>query len=172
MLTVPDLQTGDLKKTYWSPKRVARMAIFVALSAAGALIKIPSPTGTVALDSCPGYFSGISFGWLEGAIVAAIGHLFTAATTGFPLSVPMHLIIAVQMGVFAAAFWWVNKRVNLVAAVIVATLLNGVVCAFTVLPIGGMGMVISMLLPLIVGSAVNIIIAAVAYKIVKDSDMI
>ncbi len=73
---------------------------------------------------------------------------------------------------FCGGVWWVNKRVNLVAAVIVATLLNGVVCAFTVLPIGGMGMVISMLLPLIVGSAVNIIIAAVAYKIVKDSDMI
>ena len=172
MSTVPRPQTGDLRKSYWSPRRVARMAIFVALSAAGALIKIPSPTGTVALDSCPGYFSGISFGWLEGAIVAAIGHLFTAATTGFPLSVPMHVIIALQMGIFAAAFWWVNKRVGLMAAIIAATLLNGVVCAFTVLPIGGMGMVVSMLLPLTIGSAVNVIIAAAAYRIVKRSDMI
>lgn len=113
MSTDPRIREGDLKKTYWTPRRVARMAIFVALSAVGALIKIPSPTGTVALDSCPGYFSAVAFGWLEGGIVAAIGHIFTAATTGFPLGVPIHILIAAEMAVFAAAFWWISKRPGL-----------------------------------------------------------
>lgn len=140
------------------------MAVFVALSAAGAMIKIPSPTGTVALDSCPGYFSGLTFGGLEGAIVAAMGHLFTAATGGFTLGVFLHVIIAVEMGLFAAAFWWANKKLGLVAAVIVATGLNGVLCAFTVLPVGGLGFALSMIPPLLIGSAVNIIVAAAAYK--------
>ncbi len=163
---------GDLRKTYWTPRRVARMAIFVALSAVGALIKIPSPTGTVALDSCPGYFSAISFGWLEGGIVAAIGHIFTAATTGFPLSVPIHILVAVEMAVFATAFWWINKKLGVIAAIIAATFLNGVVAAFVMVPIGGMGLALGLLAPLTVGSAVNIIIAAAAYAIVKRSNMI
>ncbi|HXL04966.1 MAG TPA: ECF transporter S component [Bacillota bacterium] len=168
----PQIKEGDLKKTYWTPKRVARMAIFVALSAVGALIKIPSPTGTVALDSCPGYFSAIAFGWLEGGIVAAIGHIFTAATTGFPLSVPVHILIAAEMAVFAAAFWWINKKAGIVPAIIAATLLNGIVASFLMVPIGGMGLALGLLVPLLVGSAVNVIIAGVAYVIVKRSDMI
>lgn len=163
---------GDLRKTYWNPKRVARMAIFIALSAVGALIKIPSPTGTVALDSCPGFFSAVSFGWGEGAIVAALGHIFTAATTGFPLSVPVHILVAFEMAVFAAAFWWVGKRFGIIPAVIVATILNGVVASFAMVPFGGMGLALSLLLPLTVGSAVNIVIAAVAHVIVKKSKLI
>ncbi|NLJ60235.1 MAG: ECF transporter S component [Firmicutes bacterium] len=172
MSTDPRMKEGDLKKTYWTPRRVARMAIFVALSAVGALIKIPSPTGTVALDSCPGYFSAVAFGSLEGAIVAAIGHIFTAATTGFSLGVPIHILIAIEMAVFAAAFWWINKKVGLVPAIIGATLLNGIVGAFIMVPIGGMGLALGLLAPLLVGSAVNVIIAGVAYLIVKRSDMI
>ena len=38
---------------FFTPRRVARMAILVALSAVGAFIKIPSPTGTVALEAAP-----------------------------------------------------------------------------------------------------------------------
>lgn len=167
-----EIQEGDRRTTYWHPKRVARMAIFVALSAVGAFIKIPSPTGTVAFDSFPGYFSAVSFGWSEGAIVAAIGHMLTAATTGFPLSVPIHLLVAVEMALFAAAYWWTNRRLGLIPAVIVAVILNGVVAAFIMIPIGGMGMALGLLLPLIVGSAANIIISAVAYTIVKKSKLI
>jgi uncharacterized membrane protein len=148
------------------------MAIFVALSAVGALIKIPSPTGTVALDSCPGYFSAVSFGWLEGGIVAAVGHVLTAATTGFPLGVPIHILIAAEMAAFAAAFWWVNSRVGIAPAVIVATFLNGVVASFIMVPIGGMGLAVALLAPLTVASAINVIIAAAAHAVVKRGKMI
>lgn len=37
------------------PRRIARLAILIALSAVGALIKIPSPVGTVAFDSAPAF---------------------------------------------------------------------------------------------------------------------
>ncbi len=94
-------EKGSKKNEFWSPKRAARMAILIALSGVGALVKIPSPTGTVALDSAPGYFAAIAFGAIEGPIVAVIGHIFTALTTGFPLGFPVHLYIAVQMGVYA-----------------------------------------------------------------------
>ena len=59
-----------VKKEFWTVKRIARVAILIALSGVGALIKIPSPTGTVALDSAPGYFTAVAFGPVEGMIVA------------------------------------------------------------------------------------------------------
>lgn len=63
------------RQKFFTVKRVARMAIFTALSVVGAFIKIPSPIGTVAMDSCPGYFSALAWGYREGGIVIALGIL-------------------------------------------------------------------------------------------------
>lgn len=166
------MENTALAKTFWKPRRVARMAIFTALAAVGALIKFPSPTGTVALDSAPGYFSAIAFGWLEGGIVAALGHLLTAATTGFPLGLPIHLIIAVEQFLWAALFWFVKEKVNIWVAIIVATFCNGVLGALVVLPMGGLGLYVTLLPGLLVGSAVNIILAAAAYLAISKSGLI
>lgn len=163
---------GDLRASFWEPRRIARMAVLIALSAVGAFIKIPSPTGTVALDSAPGYFAGVAFGPVEGAIVGAIGHLFSALTTGFPLGLPLHLLVAAEQAVWVVAFWWVARHVNIVAAIVVATFLNGVVGAAILIPIGGTGLFAAVLVPLIAGSAVNVIIAAAAYKLVARSGMV
>ncbi|MBC8336163.1 MAG: ECF transporter S component [Anaerolineales bacterium] len=158
--------------TFWTPRRVARMAIFIALAAVGALIKFPSPTGTVALDSAPGYFSAISFGWLEGGIVSAFGHILTAASTGFPLGLVIHLIIAAEQFLWAAIFWFVKEKVNIWVAIIVAAFCNGVLGALIVLPMGGVGLYISLLPGLLVGSAVNIILAALAYLSISKSGLL
>jgi riboflavin transporter len=164
--------TSYVAKTFWTPRRVARMAIFTALAAVGALIKIPSPTGTVALDSGPGYFSAVSFGWLEGGIVAALGHILTAATTGFPLTVPIHLIIAAEQFLWAVVFWLVKDKINIWVAVVVATFCNGLIGDLIAIPLGGMGLFMALLPGLVLGSAINTILAAVAYLIVKRSKLI
>lgn len=66
----------------------------IALAGVGALIKIPSPIGTIGLDSAPGYFSALAFQPVtEGSIVAAIGHLLSAGVVGFPLGIPLHLSV-------------------------------------------------------------------------------
>ncbi|MCG8616904.1 MAG: ECF transporter S component, partial [Desulfobacterales bacterium] len=65
-----------------SVKEVAFTAIFIALSAVGAMIKIPSPVGTIGLDSGPGYFCGLAFGYRTGSLVIFIGHLLTAGIVG------------------------------------------------------------------------------------------
>lgn len=162
----------SIKKGFWTPRRVARLAIVIALSAVGGFIKIPSPTGTVALDSAPGFFAALAFGPIDGAIVGGVGHLLTAATTGFPMGLPLHLYVAVQQAVWALLFWLVAKKVNLWLGVIVAIICNGVIAPALFIPIGGIGLFTGLLLPLTVGSAVNIIISAIAYKIVKKSNMI
>ena len=66
MTSSPEDQHAALSANPLSVKRVAYMAVFIALSAVGAMIKIPSPVGTIGLDSAPGYFCGLAFGYVEG----------------------------------------------------------------------------------------------------------
>ncbi len=165
-------ETEDLKISAWNVKRLSIMAIFIALSAVGALIKIPSPVGTIGMDSAPGFFSAIAFGGLEGAIVIAFGHLVTSAVIGFPMTIPVHLYIAFQMALWALAYRWVNKKLGLIPAVIVGIILNGVVSSFAMLPMMGLGGVLGLMPFLIVGAALNVIISAIAYKAIKGSRLI
>ena len=80
-------------------KKIARVGILIALCVVGALIKIPSPTGSVALDAAPAFLAAFAFTLPEAALVAVLGHLVSAATAGFPLSLPVHAIIAITMAV-------------------------------------------------------------------------
>lgn len=162
----------EIQKSAQNIKRIAIMAVFIALSAVGALVKIPSPVGTVGLDSAPGFFSALAFGGLEGSIVIAAGHLLTSWVVGFPLGIPMHLVIAVEMAVFALIYRLVNKKMGLIAAVVVTSLLNGVVGAFMVFPMGGMGAVLGLMPFLLVGSILNVAVSALAYKALKGSRLI
>lgn len=162
----------DIKLSAWNVKRLSIMAVFIALSAVGALIKIPSPVGTIGMDSAPGFFCALAFGGLTGAIVIAFGHLLTAAVIGFPMTIPIHLYIALQMALWAFCYRWVNEKLGLIPAVIVAIILNGVVSAFAMLPIIGMGGVMGLMPFLVVGAALNVIISAVAYKAIKGSRLI
>lgn len=163
---------NNRRKEFLTPRRIARMSVLIAISAVGALIKVPSPTGTVALDSCTGYFSAVTFGWGEGAIVAGLGHLLTAFTTGFPLGLPVHIYIALQMACYASIFSFVARKINLTLGIIIAVLLNGVLSAFLIIPFGGTGMATALILPLLFASLVNVLIASLAYKIVKKSNLI
>jgi len=165
------------KQPYWTPKRIARMAIFIALSAVGSFIKIPSPTGTVALDSLPGYFSAVAWGYLEGGIVISLGHILTAATVGFsPLGIPVALLIAITMMIWAAIFRWTTMKIHWIAGIIAGTFFNGVVAPVIFLPIllplGGWGLFYAMVLFLVVASFVNVAIAGVVNQIVKKAGYI
>ncbi len=148
------------------------MSVFIALRAVGALTKIPSPTGTVALDACPGYFVAAAYGYREGAFVAAIGHLLTALTIGFPLGLPVHCYIALQMAVWAAAFRLLTVRVHPVAGIVGGIVLNGLGSSYLMVPIGGLGLATALLLPLLVGSFVNVLLASIAYSVVKRSNLL
>jgi len=165
-------KTQDVKLSAWNVKRLSIMAIFIALSAVGALIKIPSPVGTIGMDSAPGFFSALAFGGLTGAIVIAFGHLLTAAVIGFPMTIPIHLYIALQMALWAVVYRWVNEKLGLIPAVIVGIILNGVVSAFAMLPMMGVGGVLGLMPFLVIGAALNVIISAVAYKAIKGSRLI
>ncbi len=142
-------------------RRFVVVALFVGMSAVGGFIKIPSPTGTVALDALPGYLGAVLLGGWGGALVGFLGHLFSAGTVAFPLGLPIHLLIAVQMAVFVSVFGFLYRKKQRLLAVFAGILLNGIAAPAMLIPIFGAGFFTAMLLPLIVGSAVNILLAAV-----------
>ncbi|MEL7565491.1 MAG: ECF transporter S component [Clostridiales bacterium] len=146
-------------------RRLVRIALLVALSVVGASIKIPSILGTPAFDSMPGYFAAAVLGRKEGALIAALGHIFTALTAGFPLSLPIHLLTAVEMGICAYVFGFLFRKTNSLIAIIVATVLNGVGAPTTMIPIMGMPVFYALITPLLIASGLNIVIAAVLAKI-------
>jgi Protein of unknown function (DUF1393). len=167
--------TPDIQKKAWSVKRIAIMAIFIALSAVGAMIKIPSPIGSIGLDSAPGYFCALAFGGVEGAIIIAIGHLLSAAVVGFPLSIPIHLGVAVCMAIWAVIFRFIGKKGSIVmiaVAVVAASLLNSFVTGLLLIPVGGWALYVVNIIPLLVASAVNTIIASIAFLSVRNSKLI
>jgi len=141
----------------WSTRRLARMALLVALCAVGSFIKIPAITGTPALDAAPGYFAALAFGAGEGALVAGIGHLLSALTVGFPLGA-IHLFIAVGMAGCAAAVAGLFRIAGPWAGFAGGVLLNGFAfpALFIVIPGFGPGFFAAMLTPLFVASAINV----------------
>ena len=165
---------ADYKKGKWTTKQSAIMAIFIALSVVGAFIKIPSPIGSIGLDSAPGYFSAVAFGPLIGGIVIAIGHLISGAVVGFPLTIPIHIGIAVGMALIAWVFYILGRKgiIGLIAGVIVCSLLNSFALGVLLLPIGGKALYVSMIVPLLVASAVNLVIAAIAYYALRNSTLL
>ncbi len=152
-----------------STRRMVRIGIFVALSVVGAFLKIPSPTGTVALDSAPGYFCAAAFGGGEAALVIALGHLASSLIAGFPLTLPIHLLIAVQMAAYAYLFGFLLRKSNAYMAVTLTTLANGIFAPLTMVPFYGWGFFLGMLLPLLVGSLVNVLLAYLVFTRVKKA---
>ena len=167
----------DLKKSGWTVKRIAIVVIFIALSAVGSLVKIPSPIGAAGLDSCPGFFIALAFGYLEGAIVIAIGHLIIGVTTGFPMTLPIHMGVAVCMAICAVVFRFVGikllkGKIGLIAAVIIGTLLNSFGAGLMAVFVGGWGLYVAILPSLLFASVVNTIIAAIAFYSIRNSKLL
>ena len=154
-------------------KIITRCGMLIALSAIGAMIKIQ---GTIALDSMPGFFAALYISPLAGGLVAALGHLLTSVTSGFPLTIPMHLMLTIVMGLIAFVFGVLGKKTNGFIACTVATILNGpistMIAAFSAkafgLPFNGAAMFNALVVPLTIASAVNIVLAYIIFKIMRN----
>ena len=169
--TSPTQAKRRSRGAYFTPRRIARIAILVAISAVGAFIRLPSPTGTVALDAAPGFVAAAAFGPGEGSIVGALGHLFSALITGFPLTLPVHLLIAAATMVWVGAFGLVARKVNIWAAIPVGILINGVGGSALMIPVLGVGAFAALVVPLTIGATINIVIAVAVVKVLDSTGM-
>lgn len=91
-------------------KLLVLTAMFAALAVIGSFIKIPVPPGTAALDSTAAFVSMAFLPAPFAAAAGAIGHIATALTSGFPLTLPIHLLIAVEMAVVAGVAAMLYKK--------------------------------------------------------------
>ena len=145
--------------------RAARIAIFTALSVIGSFIKPPSPIPSVAFDSAAGFFVALYFGAFEGAVVSGIGHIATAAVSGFPYGI-LHIPIALGMALAGGAIGIVNrmsKKWGFIPAIIVGVIINTAL-VFPIAPwIGGWLVALGLVPFLLLAASLNAIVAALVY---------
>ena len=155
-------------------KRIVMLSLFIALCFVGAMIKLPSPTGTVALDAMPAFLAASLLGPVPGAVTGLLGHLMTAASAGFPLTLPVHLLVSVLMLVIVLTYGFLFKNVNRILAVVVGVLLNGIgaPAALMFMPGFGAPFFVAMVLPLTVGSLINVILAYMVHLSLEKTNVL
>lgn len=153
-------------------KTLVITSFFIALSGILANFKL---FGSVAFDSMPAFLVGILINPIIGGIVGFLGHLFTGLTSSFPLTLPIHLTIALEMMLTVYIFSKVYK-INKFLGIGVAILLNGPVSVFITgiihnIFVGGIPVVVffnTMVLPLTIAGIANIAIACIVERSVKN----
>ncbi|TDO92161.1 alpha-ribazole transporter [Halanaerobium saccharolyticum] len=151
---------------YLKTSLLVKIAMLVSLSVVGSYIKFPGPVGSIALDSLPGYLGVIIIGGPAGALVLALGHLLSALNSGFVLGA-IHFLIALIMGICGLIFSNLIKK-NIYLAVAVTTFVNGVVSAAVLIPFFGMPFFYGTVPVLTTASFVNILLAVIIAKYLKD----
>ena len=166
----------EVKKSSISTKNLVIVALFIALSFVGSYLKL---FGTIAFDSLPGFLAALLLGPVYGAAIGFLGHLFTALTSGFPLSVPLHLVIAASMAITMLGYGYTYKalvnRVPIAAALsitgVVGVILNGPVSlalsigimAITVGTEAAMGL-LALLPVLVIAAVANVVLSIILFK--------
>lgn len=109
-----------------STKKLATMAILLALCVIGANIKI---LGSIALDSFPAFVGAIVLGPFAGAFLGFFGHMISALLAGFPNTLPIHFIIGLLMAVCMFLYSWLRIKLkkNRLSAVIISALVAYIV---------------------------------------------
>jgi uncharacterized membrane protein len=148
-------------------------ALFIALSFIGANIKI---LGSIAFDSMPAFLGALILGPVYGALIGAIGHFLTAAISGFYLTLPVHLIIMVDMAVTMVAFGVMHKvfskkskNISIIASSVAGLIINGPIAAFSIMPILGKAVIFALLPMLCLVTFLNIAAAHIIYKFLPEN---
>ncbi|MGM0216214.1 ECF transporter S component [Enterococcus sp. AZ109] len=142
----------------YSTKRLTTLAILLALCVIGANIKI---LGSIALDSFPAFIGAIVLGPAAGAFLGFFGHMISALLSGFPNSLPIHLIIAVIMALCMFFYSWTRRKLakNKLAAsavsMVVAYIINVPLDIVLLYPLMGPGIFV-LFVPLTIATVVNL----------------
>lgn len=143
-----------------SRRRMSLIALFVALSVIGSMVKIPGPIGSVALDAFPALVLAVFIGGKSGALVAAMGHLVSALFAGMPLG-PMHLLVAVEMAMIVWLFGVIYQSNKKIMAGALFVFLNGMIASLPFILLVSLPFYLSLLPSLVIGSAFNVILALI-----------
>jgi hypothetical protein len=141
--------------------KLTLLALFVSLSAAGGLIKVPAVVGSVALDSLAALLAASIIGGGFGAVTAMFGHLISSLLAGFPLG-PLHLLIAAEMAGAVWLFGVMFKKSPVIAAGLFF-IINSFIAPLPFILMISKEFYFSILPSLCIGSFLNLTIAHFAY---------
>lgn len=148
-------------------KNLTLTAMFAALAVVGSFIKIPVPPGTAALDSTAAFISMAFLPAPFAAVAGAIGHLATALTSGFPLSLPIHLLIALEMAIVAgvaALFYRKGFRKSAWLWIIIA---NGILSPLPYYFIISPAMYIAAAPGILIATCVNVVVSLILLPVLQ-----
>jgi uncharacterized membrane protein len=137
------------------------LALFSALSAVGAAIKIPAIVGSVAFDVFPALLAAALLGSGAGAMVGALGHLLSALISGFPLG-PLHILIAIEMALLVFLFGVLYKKNKKITSGILFILMNTFAAPLPFIILMSKAFYVALVPSLLIGSMINTLIAIVA----------
>lgn len=152
-------------------KRLTLVAVLLALCVVGANVKI---MGSIAFDSAPAFLGAILLGPIDGAFLGFFGHMVSAALLGFPLTLPIHLVIAVMMAICMFAFGWIRKRfgrsrlATIVISDIVGYLIN---VPLEIAPLYLMmnAAIFAFFIPLTIATVLNLVVCELVYAFLPQS---
>ena len=145
---------------------VTLTAMIAAICSIGAMIKVPSPVTSAALDSAPAFLSVVFLPPMFAGSAGMIGHFITALTSGFPLG-PLHIIIAIEMFAVVWIFGIMHKRGYHVLKWPMALILNGVIAPLPFYFIISPAFFWVSVPGLLIATLINLAIVAVAMPIVS-----
>ncbi|WP_125770140.1 ECF transporter S component [Companilactobacillus furfuricola] len=150
-------------------KKMTLTAILLALCIVGANIKI---MGSVALDSFPAFFGALAIGPVAGAFLGLFGHLVSALLSGFPLTLPVHLVIGLCMMITMIVFSTIRRGKHslkwsyIIFSDIIAYILNVPLELLLLYPILKQ-LVYAYFFQLTIAAIINIILAEVIYILIR-----
>ena len=138
-------------------------ALLIALCAIGGQIHFG--VYSIGFDSSPAFVGALMLGPVAGAVLGALGHFATAAFTGFPLSVPIHVAVAIIMAGTGASIGYIAKRMtssfSYVVSGIVGYIVNvGIGIAVIAWIVEGIEVAVFIFVPLSLAYALNYVGAA------------
>ncbi|MCK5758980.1 MAG: ECF transporter S component [Clostridiales bacterium] len=149
-------------KSKLSVKFITLCGVFIALSVVGAFIK---PFGSsIAFDSLPAFLAASMLGPIAGAITGLLGHLISSAIVGFPFTLPVHLIVAVEMAMVMIIYAILSRKINIVVSAVIAVILNGVGATALLIPILGTTFFVAMVGPLTLIATINVVLAVLVHR--------
>ncbi|WP_041964157.1 ECF transporter S component [Mesobacillus selenatarsenatis] len=148
-------------------RKMSWMAMFIALSAVGASIKIPAVIGSVALDSFPALLAAGLLGGPAGAAAGGLGHLLSAIIGGMPLG-PLHLLVAGEMALLAYLFALLYKNGKRWSAGVLFIMGNSFAAPLPFIFLMGKSFYLAIVPSLFAGSLLNTLLALIVLpRIVK-----
>ncbi|HCM89688.1 MULTISPECIES: ECF transporter S component [Vagococcus] len=146
-------------------KEITLVALMIALSVLGANIKL---LGSIALDSFPAFISTIILGPGVGILVAFFGHMVSAMLSGFPNTLPIHLMIATLMMVCVFVYGFIRRKYNKypvlskIISIVVAFIINVPLDLLLLYPFLG-DVVFVLFVPLTIATLANLFLTEVVY---------